>query len=166
MAQYICTSLKERLPELPEPGSPLSVHHQQLDLILAEIEHNRGCIATEINEPYDALRYHTIFNALMVQELGNTFGGRDMRLAISWNELGCAHMLNKNWQKGHDCFQRSIELMQQLDGFEETWISLPLVNLGLAHWLQGRHEEALNVLLNGQKHRESMYGVDDRVSFM
>lgn len=166
LAQDICVSLKQRLRKPSGTESPSTQHWQSLDRILAEIEHNRGCIATEINEPSDALKYHTRFNALMVQELGRTQGGRDMRLAISWNELGNAHMLNRDWKTGQECFERSIALMQQLDDFEESLVSLPVANLGLAHWLQGRASEAMEVLQKGLQDREAKYGPDDRVSFM
>lgn len=166
LAQDICFSLKRRLRRPSGTDSPSTQHWQELDRILAEIEHNRGCIATEINEPSQALIYHTRFNNLMVQELGHTRGGKDMRLAISWNELGNAHMLNREWETGQECFERSIALMRQLDDFEEILVSLPMVNLGLAHWLQGRVSEALEVLQKGLLEREAKHGSDDRVSFM
>jgi tetratricopeptide (TPR) repeat protein len=166
MAENICESLKTRLSKHPEAMSKNSVTFKQLDSILAEIQHNRGCIATEINEPYDALNYHRRFNAMMVQEMGDMSHGNDMRLAISWNELGNAYMLNDDWPSGEECFQKSINLMRQLDNFEEVSISLPVVNLGLAYWLQGRHKEAHDILLDGLKKREQAFGPDDRVSFM
>lgn len=166
MADSICESLKARLHEQPEGMSKNIVTHKQLDSILAEIQHNRGCIATEINEPHDALNYHKGFNAMMVQEMGTTPNGNDLRLAISWNELGNAYMLNDQWSKGEECFQKSIDLMRQLERFDKVLISLPVVNLGLAYWLQGRHEQATDILLEGLKDREAAFGADDRVSFM
>jgi tetratricopeptide (TPR) repeat protein len=167
LAEEICKSLQKRLK-----GSTTDLsqsHHLQLDRILAEIDHNRGCIATEVNEPSDALKYHLRFNDLMQKELGDVRGGQDMRLAISWNELGNAYMLNRRWEDGRHCFEQSITLMKQLDNYEEILISLPLVNIGLAYWLLGRHNDALKVLLEGLQHREVVYGQDDRdhrVSFM
>ena len=166
MAFEITTSLKETLPEQTDPASPQSVNHNQVDTILAEIMHNRGCIATEVNMPNEALKFQVTFNAQMIRELGNVRGGNDMRLAISWNELGNAHMLNKDWRKGQKCFRQSIDLMRKLDDFEETWISLPICNLGLAQWLQGNYAEALEILLKGLKDREDRYGAGDRVSFV
>jgi tetratricopeptide (TPR) repeat protein len=166
MAQDICESLKARLYDQLEAMSPNAVTHKQLDSILAEIQHNRGCIATEINEPHDAFTYHKAFNAMMVQEMGTAPSGHDMRLAISWNQLGNAYMLNDDWSKGEECFQKSVDLMRQLDKFEKVSISLPVVNIGLAYWLQGRHEEANDILIEGLKDRVDAFGSDDRVSFM
>lgn len=138
----------------------------QLDYSLTEINHNRGCIALEINEPVSALKYHKLFNGMMIKELANKPSHNDMRLAISWNELGNSYMLNKQWSKGHECFLKSIEEMKLLKDFQPTMISLPLANIGLACWLQGKLHEADDVLIHGLRDREAAFGFDDRVSFM
>ncbi len=103
---------------------------------------------------------------MMVRETGTTTPSSDMRLAISWNELGNAYMLNKEWSKGEECFQKSIVVMRQYGKFEKVSISLPLANLGLAYWLQGRHEEASDILAEGLKDRVDRCGPEDRVSFV
>jgi hypothetical protein len=125
MAQSICESLKLRFLERPELAQDNSVTLSKLNYSLLEIAHNRGCIALEINEPTDALQYLTMFNEDMVKESlkNNT---EDMRLGISWNELGNAHMLNRNWKKGEECFLKSIEEMRKYRKFNETMISLPV----------------------------------------
>jgi hypothetical protein len=125
MAQSICESLKLRLLERPElaQGNPVTL--SKLNYSLLEIAHNRGCIALEINEPSDALKYHTMFNENMVKESSKS-NAEDMRLAISWNELGNAHMLNRNWKKGEECFLKSIEEMRKYVKFKATTISLPV----------------------------------------
>lgn len=87
-------------------------------------------------------------------------------LAISWNELGVAYMMNKRWQEGEDCFLRSIDITKGLASFTKTMISFPTVNLGLAYWLTDRYTEAVHILSEGLADREAAFGVDDRVSFM
>lgn len=148
------------------PGSETLLTKKQLDAVIAEIQHNRGCIATEINMPRDALRYQQSFNAMMAKELGSVKGGQDMRLAISWNELGNAWMLNRHWKRAEECFEESIRIMRLLDSYEKIWISLPLVNLGLAFWLQGYYDIATEKLLEGFHDRQERFGNDDRESFM
>ncbi|CAN9407919.1 unnamed protein product [Alternaria alternata] len=165
MAQSICESLKLRLLEHPEFAQNSSVTLSKLNYSLLEIAHNRGCIALEINEPNDALRYLTMFNQEMVKESLKK-NPEDMRLAISWNELGNAHMLNRDWKKGEECFLKSIEEMRKYHKFSETMISLPLANLGLAYWLQGNSELASSTLKKGLKDREDEFGKEDRVSFI
>ena len=166
MAQSICESMKLRILEHPEyaPDDPLVL--SQLNYSLTEITHNRGCIALEINEPIDALKYHKLFNEAMVKELADRLSHDDMRLAISWNELGNAYMLNQNWTKGEECFFKSMEEMKKLESFQATMISLPLANLGLAYWLQGNLDMADATLSQGLKDREIKFGLNDRISFM
>ena len=102
----------------------------------------------------------------MTQEIGDGAQGKDKRLAISWNELGNAYMLNGLWDKGERSFKRSISTMQRVDNFKWTDVSFPFVNLGLAYWLTDRLEKATETLLEGLGHREAVYGVDDKESFM
>jgi hypothetical protein len=125
MAQSICESLKLRLLEHPELAHNSPVTLSKLNHSLLEIAHNRGCIALEINEPIDALKYLTMFNKNMIRERSEDCA-EDMRLAISWNGLGTAHMLNRNWKKGEECFLKSIEEMRKHAKFRATTISLPV----------------------------------------
>ena len=104
IAQSICESLKWTIKTIN--NSPIS--EKQVDAILAELNHNRGCIATETNCPKDALKYHSQFNAMMLKEISNGPQGTDWRLGISWNQLGTAKMINELWEEGEDCFKRSI----------------------------------------------------------
>lgn len=139
---------------------------KQLDSLLAEIHHNFGCVGTETNDPEGTLAHFQIFNELMMQEIGDGAQGKDKRLAISWNELGNAYMLNGMWDKGEKAFKRSISTMQRVGNFKWTDVSFPFVNLGLAYWLTDRLDKATETLLEGLGHREAVYGVNDKESFM
>ncbi|KAF2230784.1 hypothetical protein EV356DRAFT_324935 [Viridothelium virens] len=166
MAQSICESTKLRLLENPEYAINESMTVSDVNSSLVEINHNRGCIALEMNEPRDALKYHKLFNNMMVKDSAGKASHDDMRLAISWNERGNAYMLNRKWVKGEKCFLKAIEEMEKLDNFERTMLSLPLANLGLAYWLQRKYDEALRTLEEGLRDREDAFGLDDRVSFI
>jgi len=102
----------------------------------------------------------------MLKEFGDKEHTTDMRLAISWNELGNAYMLKEQWTDGEECFKESIRVMCKVEGFKSTMISLPIVNLGLAYWITDRHGEALRVLKEGLAEREAAFGKDDKESFM
>ena len=56
--------------------------------------------------------------------------------------------------------------MKRVDGFNNTDMSFPFVNLGLAYWLTGRFDKAMEVLTEGLSHREAAHGRDDKESFM
>ena len=163
-ARQLCDRIEQSIGE--EEADLLSKVKPQLEATIAEIHHNLGCIGTETNQPQYTLKHFTIFNEMMVQESGSTVRGKDNRLYISWNELGNAFMLNKNWSKGEECFKTSIESARLLPNYQPTDISFPMVNLGLAYWLMGRSDEALSTLTEGLAHREAVYGADDTESFM
>lgn len=138
----------------------------KLDDILADIYHTKGLAAAEMNQPDKALEYLSKFNDTMKKELGASSGGGDMRLAISWNQLGVAWMIKDEWQQGEKCFAKSIKLMKGLEDYKPYKISLPLANLGYAFWLTGRYPEAVQAFEEGLRHREAEFGPDDRESFM
>lgn len=169
VAQHIGETWVKRLPKPQQSEGDAQDKVLKLNAMLAEIVHNRGCISTETNRPRLAFTYFEDFNAKMMRdfEVSPELVTQDMRLAISWNELGIAHMLNERWQEGERCFNRSIVTMRLLDKFEQTTLSLPLVNLGLACWLQGRSSDALDILTRGLEDREEAYKVkNDSTSFI
>lgn len=166
MAQSICDSFKLRILEEPELAEGTSVTLSGLNYSLAEILHNRGCIALEINEPSDALHYHKLFNARMIKQLSGEAGREDIRLGISWNELGNAYMLNDDWVTGEECFLKSITEMGRLTSHTKSTVSLPLANLGLSYWLQKKLDLAEDVLFKGLEERIAEFGEDDKGSFI
>lgn len=137
-----------------------------LESLLAEIHHNLGCIGTETNDPAGALRHFEAFKDLVLQEKTDDSSKTNLRKAIAWNELGNAWMLNKEWKKGEECFLRAIDTTKEVQGYDPTDMSFPMVNLGLAYWNLGKLDEAAAILLEGLRARESKFGKDDRVSFM
>lgn len=123
-------------------------------------------MANEINRPNESLEYLSKFNLMMMHDLGNRRPGTDMRLALSFNELGCAYMLRNDYSEAKECFEKSIHSMEELDNYEPWQISLPGVNLGVVYWLTGRYTEALDILLQGLRDRETKFGPNDQESFM
>lgn len=166
MGQSICESLKLGLIENGHNTSTSTVALERLNYTLHEISHNRGCIALEINEPHDALMYLTRFNKMMLDEFSRTKSRIDIRLAISWNELGSAYMLNEDWEDAEESFIISLKEFKKLDNQPITSLSRPLVNLGLAYWIRGKIDEAAEILLSGLHDREAALGINDRVSFV
>jgi tetratricopeptide (TPR) repeat protein len=102
----------------------------------------------------------------MLDFSGGTPQKEDKRLAVSWNELGNAHMMNKEWTSAEGCFIRSMNALKQLDKFKKVDLSFPIINLGFSYWLQGRLEEADKTLAEILEVREAAYGINDQESFM
>jgi hypothetical protein len=164
IAQNVCEKLKSHLSVDGIQSKLITVDN--VDSVLAEIHHNRGCIAAEMNRPHATRKHQGMFNKMMIKEIGNKHPGTDMRLAISFNQLGVAHMINDDWIKGEECFRRCILEMERLDDYENFKISLPLVNWGSICWLTGRYDEAEERLLEGLADRIAKFGKNDRESFM
>lgn len=163
LAQQDCESLKLRLSQTPAEERHEGLEHQ-LSLLLGEIHYNSGCIATETNKPKDALSHFEVLNQMMCEELGPD--STDIRLAISWNELGNGRMMNKQWESAIICFEKSIEIQKKQPDFTKTSLSFPLVNLGFAYWILGQLEQAEKVCQEALLDRQEAYGIDDGKSFM
>lgn len=100
----------------------------------------------------------------MCEELGPD--STDIRLAISWNELGNGRMINKQWDDAIICFKKSIEIQKRQLDFTKISLSFPLVNLGFAYWILGQLEQAEKVCQEALLDRQAAYGIDDGESFM
>jgi tetratricopeptide (TPR) repeat protein len=134
--------------------------------MVAEIHHDLGCIATETNQPIAALDHFTAFNKARIEFADGKPQTKDMSLGVSWNELGNAYMMNEQWNSAADCFLRSMEILKQLESFKKVDLSFPQINLGFSYWLQGRLDEADQILSDILAAREEAYGINDRESFM
>ncbi|KAH7348146.1 P-loop containing nucleoside triphosphate hydrolase protein [Pyrenochaeta sp. MPI-SDFR-AT-0127] len=139
---------------------------QQLITLLAETHHNLGCIGTESNQPKFALFHFRKFNEMTIAEIDRQRLKTDKRLAISWNELGNAFMMNKMWFDGERCYKKCLQVAQQMPNFAPAQFSFPYVNLGLAYWITERLSEAKQTLEEGLRHRVAAYGQDDHESFI
>lgn len=165
-AQSMAEKLQSSLAQARDPVLNSIQANKEIEALLAEIHHNLGCVGTETNDPSGTLKHFQTFNELMINESGKSAHVKDKRLAMSWNELGNAYMLSRQWGKGEESYKKSMETMRRVDGFRNIDNSFALVNLGLACLLMNRHEEAVGVLKEGLGYREALYGVDDTESFM
>ncbi|KAI9712292.1 MAG: hypothetical protein M1820_001505 [Bogoriella megaspora] len=147
-------------------GSEASDYLKQLDSIIAEAHHNLGCIGTETNNPEFTLAHFKEFNEMMKTSMDENLQREDKRLAISWNELGNAYMMNKMWSEGEQCFKKCLETARSLRDFKPAEFSFPFVNLGLAYWITDRFDEAADIMLQGLSYREAAFGRDDNQSFL
>jgi tetratricopeptide (TPR) repeat protein len=166
VAQRLCGELKAFYPLPPHQEQSHFPSERDIDDILAEIHHNRGVMANEINRPKESLEYLSKFNSMMIRDLGDRKSGTDMRLALSFNELGCAYMLRNDYVQAEKCFEQSISSMEKLENYERWQVSLPGVNLGVVYWLTGRHADAIDILSRGLRDREKKFGSNDQESFM
>lgn len=132
---------------------------------LSDIHYSRGAVATETNEPAACIKHYQALLDVRERVCHISGGQEDLRLAVSYNEMGIAYMLNWNYGQATKFFNYALRIYRKLPEFSQEMTSLAQANLGLAHWLQGQHAIADEVLSQALQVRKDLYGVDDRESF-
>lgn len=140
--------------------------HPSEDLgdLLSDIHDGLGAVATEINDPKSCLEHGKALLAIR-EEIARKNGRQDIRLAIAYNEIGIGWIMAKEYNKAIEAWRKALSVYQNLPENTGYTRALPLVNMGLAHWLLGDLEQASLVLGQGLKERETMFGPDDKESF-
>jgi len=130
----------------------------------SDILYTLGAVANETNDP-DACIAHTKRFLDIRLKIAEQTCQVDERLARAHNQMGIAWILAQEYDKAEEVLKASSEKYEVLPNYTKDMKSLPLVNLGLAYWLQGKLEEASDVLELGLSDREELYGVMDNHSF-
>ncbi|KAK1775513.1 tetratricopeptide repeat domain-containing protein [Copromyces sp. CBS 386.78] len=130
----------------------------------SDIRYTLGAIANETNDAESCLEHTKRFFDIRL-EIAKQSTEADERLARSYNQIGVAWMMVKEYQKAEDAFLTSAKEYEKLPNYTKDMRSLALVNLGLAYWIQGKFDEATKVLELGLADREELYGVMDTHSF-
>ena len=132
---------------------------------LGDIHYSHGAIATETNEPGACMIHYSAFLNLRQEVSRLSNGLEDIRLAIAHNEMGIANMLNKEYARAAEYFDRAIKIYRGLPNFTQEMIALAETNLGLAFWLLGNLDTADDILSKTLQVRKDLYGPDDQESF-
>lgn len=159
MAEQLCEPLKKDQEGLSRATDELK---EEFSALLRNFYFHRGALAHHINEPQMALENCAEFKRLLQVKLGNQ---EDQSLGVAWNELGVAHIQNKDHEKSFECFRNSIAIMERLPDVTPNTKSMPMINLGFALWVAGRLDEAAAIFEESLSLREAAYGVDDLQSF-
>ncbi|CAN9210774.1 unnamed protein product [Alternaria alternata] len=127
---------------------------------------NHATASMETNDPKDCLsRYERWLSESSESSPGLDDIAFGYELACIHNELGVAYAMNEQFDTAIACFEKSIQSFQQLPNYEDTMLNWPEPNLGFMYWVQGRYEEAEDVLLEILSIHEEAYGPDDTTSF-
>jgi tetratricopeptide (TPR) repeat protein len=117
-----------------------------------------------INREFPCPATYRTFIEMLNAKLGDAPRGKYQSLGVAWNELGCAWLQSDKPGEAEPCFQKSIEALGALEGATRISISMPLVNIAFAYWLQGRLEEAASTFKEALEDREREFAVNDRIS--
>ena len=97
--------------------------------------------------------------------MAETSGVKDLRLGIAYNQMGTGFMMVGNIDEAINSFRTAVDVYESLPDATTYTLTIPLANLGVAYWIQGRYDESLNILERALADRERMYGPMDRESF-
>lgn len=163
LAELMCDALNKKSPE----DASTQDLNGQLDDLRRQIIYHRGVRGLHVNQPAIALFNMKSFSKMVRDKYGDTKpGGTDQTLGVSWNELGNAMLQNGDGSEAERCFLESKKYLGALDGATRISITMPLINLGFAYWIQGRLGEADAVFYQALQDREREYGIDDKTSFV
>ncbi|KAH8704099.1 hypothetical protein BGW36DRAFT_444704 [Talaromyces proteolyticus] len=138
----------------------------QLAVLYRTIIYERGVRALHTNDPEQSLLNMKKFSQIVRNSYQDKPGGTNQTLGVSWNELGNAYLQNNDAMKAEGCFFESKCSLEALDGATQISISMPLINLGFAAWVQGRLGEADEIFSQALADREKAYGANDKISFV
>ncbi|XDG08250.1 hypothetical protein ABKA04_007865 [Annulohypoxylon sp. FPYF3050] len=130
----------------------------------SDIRYTIGAAANETNNAELCIEHTKKFldiRLAIAQETGQV----DERLARSHNQMGIAWMMTQEYDKAEKAFQMSAQEYEKIPQYTKDKRSLALANLGLAYWLEGKLDQANEVLELGLKDREELYGYMDSHSF-
>lgn len=162
MAEYMFKPLQDdEQGKQQQDEEVLEEFEEQLRLF----EHHPGTLALHINRPGESLPHLKSFKAMVQEKIRQRPLGQDQRLGVAWNELGNAYLQNRYAKEAEDCFRNSIESLEVLESATTNTVSMPLISLGFALWMQDELEEAAKVFGRALADREAAYGQNDTVSF-
>jgi tetratricopeptide (TPR) repeat protein len=164
MAQSMCEPIQNSLAA--HGGEAQSDLKEQVERLLRMFHHHRGELSLHTNQPRISLSSYRTFIKMLNAKLGDAPCGKDQSLGVAWDELGCAWLQSDKPGEAEPCFQKSIEALGALEGATRISISLPLINIAFAYWLQGRLEEAASTFQEALEDREREFGVNDWTSFV
>ncbi|KAF2426279.1 hypothetical protein EJ08DRAFT_593835 [Tothia fuscella] len=123
-----------------------------------------GCIANGTNNPAGSMENNEKFLSLRSQ-IASGSGKNDELLAYAHNQMGCSHMMKKDYKRGGDLFSEALNIWHGLDTYRPGDATMEYANLGLAYLLQGEVDKAHDVLNKGLRERIAGHGIDDTESF-
>lgn len=150
-AEVICTELKQ-------------------EDMLADLWLYQGCVATETNDGDAVVSYYSKLLARSRKITPNPTSIKEINdLAISTNEMGIGHMMKDQIADGQALFEETRDRLREHRTSSETTAATYMfasANLGLAHWLNKRWDDALSVLETCLQEYEAMLRDGEPQAFM
>jgi tetratricopeptide (TPR) repeat protein len=132
--------------------------------LLSKAYYTLGAIAQITHQRGESLDLHAKMLVLR-KSLKPELRDGDALLAHAYNEIGNDFMTDDEYDIALGFYNTSIKIYKNLGKyFKPSMLVLPRVNLGLAYWLQGDHEQAYSVVRDTLQEQEQELGPDDGVT--
>jgi tetratricopeptide (TPR) repeat protein len=118
-----------------------------------------GVLGRHTNDHDMSLKNHRV--SVQILRDANVNEPETHRMGVALNELGNACLQNGDTIESERCFRKSLSILQAVPNTSAGEKLIPLISLGFALWMQGRHEDAATAFQEALDARESEYGVDD-----
>ncbi|KAL9078237.1 MAG: hypothetical protein Q9157_002855 [Trypethelium eluteriae] len=138
--------------------------HDDTSQLMADIHYGLAAVANETNDA-PACLHHTKSLLDMRLKSFEASGRNDIRLAIAYNEMAIAWVMNGQYQNAIQAFESSIKVYGAM---EDYWLAIdtnPRTNLGFTYWVLGQNSKAHEVLENLLRDRELKFGKGDTESY-
>ncbi|KAK5451987.1 hypothetical protein LTS15_007710 [Exophiala xenobiotica] len=130
--------------------------------LLSDVYYTLGAYGTEANDGLSSLYYNELFLESRLAIHKQT-GVADDRLGKAYNQLGISKMMSDEVDEAIELFQKALFVYRPLKNAQ--FLAMPMANLGLGYWLQGKYALAVSTLEQGIKERVELHGPNDTESF-
>lgn len=130
---------------------------------LSNIHGGKLWVATQTQD-FQKVFHHAELRFKIEEELYQKSGKATSKTALAHNDLGMAYSMNGLYEPAISHLKKSKEIRENLENFRKDWLFSPYHHLALTYWRQGRHSEAVDILLEAIHDRETILGPNDRES--
>lgn len=132
--------------------------------VLSDIHYGLAAAANETNDAKKCL-FHTQKLLELRREVFRETGKEDIRLAIAYNEIAIAWVMNREYEKAIEQFGASIDVYRRLPDYWTAMDTNPRTNLGFTYWVMGDLKKGRQILLSLLKDRVAKFGQNDKESY-
>jgi tetratricopeptide (TPR) repeat protein len=141
----------------------LEASRENVKASLSHVHGSRACLAMVTGDA-EKCYFHALARVQLEEALQLETNTPTAQLASAYNDLGSALSRNKLYSQAEPLLLQSKRVREGLPGFQKSWNFSPRHELGVTNWLQGRFDEAAQVLLQALHERAEALGYDDHES--
>lgn len=138
----------------------------ELQMIDATFHYRRGELGLHINDRQHPLSDFSQCVKQLDLLLDDDAKKADSFFGATVNELGCAYLMNWNYENGLVEFEKAVNLLRSLKHPSAQETTMAQANVGFVYAYLGRYDEASEIFEVALKERQEELGQDDYSSFV